>query len=313
MNSEPEGEQPWHSFESIERYESLFPLLPDFVAHYTIGGKRLPRIGLTSRLDLQFRRILLAALLAGRMQIGLSYAEKRYAKDALETRWLGLTERIDRLYSEGQKYLRQYLSYGKDQVRDPDDASQDSLSWQFFFRTMGSLDASKRLSELGYLCEVATILRSALEQFAFCARLLSLNASEDVKAIRPIHCLNHFKKFVPASGQLYGVLSKYTHFEFDHHTHFFTYSSKEINTIQRGAVLRAYATQLLFLTMACVGKYILVASSIQFKEVPKSVSEIQNFLTAVDSFSNEVCEILPLDEVLAKMDNLLQDILHERS
>lgn len=312
MNSEAEDEQPWHSFESIERYESLFPLLPDFVAHYTIGGKRLPRIGLSSRLDLQFRRVLLAALLAGRMQIGLSYAEKRYAKDARETRWLGLTERIDRLYGEGQKYLSQYLSLGKDQIRDADDASQDNLSWQFFFRTLGSLDASKRLSELGYLCEVATILRSALEQFAFCARLLSLKASEDVKAIRPIHCLNHFKKFVPASGQLYGVLSKYTHFEFDHHTHFFTYSSKEINTIQRGAVLRAYATQLLFLTMACVSKYILVASSAQFKEVPETVSQIQTFLTAVDSFSNEVCELLPLDEVLAKMDILLQDILHER-
>jgi len=91
VTSEGEGEQPWHSYEPIERYESLFPLLPDYVAQYTIGGKRLPRIGLSSKYDLGFRRPLLAALLAGRMQIGIDYAEKRYAKDSIESRWLGQT------------------------------------------------------------------------------------------------------------------------------------------------------------------------------------------------------------------------------
>jgi hypothetical protein len=106
-------------------------------------------------------------------------------------------------------------------------------------------------------------------------------------------------------------LSKYTHFEFDHHTHFFTYSSKEIQTIRRGAVLRAYATQLLFLTMACVSKYILVASPTQFKEVPRSVQDIGIFIERVYAFSDDVCRMLPLDEVLAKMDILLQGIVGE--
>jgi hypothetical protein len=307
VTSGDEGEQPWHSYEPIERYDSLFPLLPDYVAHYTIGGKRLPRIGLSSKLDLGFRKGLLGALLADRMQIGISYAEKRYAKDPIESRWLGLTDKIDQIYNEGQKYFGCYLSFGKDQIKSADDPTQDNLSWQFFFRTLGSLDAAKRLSELGYLCEVATILRSALEQFAFCSKLLSLEASEDVKSIRPIQCLNHFKKFVSGAGQLY----KYTHFEFDHHTHFFTYSSKEIQTIRRGAVLRAYATQLLFLTMACVGKYILVASPTQFKEVPRSVQDISMFIERVYVFSDDVCRMLPLDEVLAKMDIILQGIVGE--
>jgi hypothetical protein len=309
VTSEDEGEQPWHSYEPIERYESLFPLLPDYVAHYTIGGKRLPRIGLSNKYDLGFRKLLFAALLAGRMQIGISYAEKRYAKDSVESRWLGLTDKIDLIYNEGQKYLDWYLSFGKDQIKSAADPSQDDLSWQFFFRTIGSLEAAKRLSELGYLCEVATILRSALEQFAFCSRLLSLETSEDIKSIRPIQCLNHFKKYVPGAGQLYGLLSKYTHFEFDHHTHFFTCSSKAINTIRRGAILRAYATQLLFLTMACVSKYILVASPTQFKEVPKPVQDIGIFIEKVYVFSDDVCRMLPLDEVLAKMDILLQDII----
>jgi hypothetical protein len=308
VSSTSEGDQPWHSLEPVARYDSLFPLLPDFVAHYTIGGKRLPRIGLSSRIDLQFRNVLLAALLAGRMQIGISYAEKRYAKDPLETRWLGLTDRIDNIYKDGRKNFEKYLSFGRDQ----NDPSQDNLSWQFFFRTLGSLDAAKRLSELGYLCEVATILRSSLEQFAFCAKLLSTGPVADVTTIRPIQCLNHYKKFVPAAGQLYGLLSKYTHFEFDHHTHFFTHSPKEIQTLQRASVLRAYSTQLIFLTMACVSKYILVTTPVQFQKAPDSLRDIQVFINAVDTFSNEVCEMLALDELLAKMDMLLQDIVRPR-
>jgi hypothetical protein len=164
---------------------------------------------------------------------------------------------------------------------------------------------------LGYLCEVATILRSALEQFAFCSKLLELNESEDLKTVRPIQCLNHFKKFVPDSGKLYGLMSKYTHFEFDHHTHFFAYSPKGNQTIRQGAVLRAYATQLLFLTMACISKYILVASPAQFKDVPQSVSDIRIFIKNVVVFSDDVQSMLPLDEILAKMNILLQDIVRE--
>jgi hypothetical protein len=148
-----------------------------------------------------------------------------------------------------------------------------------------------------------------LEQFAFCSKILALDDSADIKAVRPIHCLNHFKTFVPSAGPLYGLLSKYTHFEFEHHTHFFAQSSKEIQTIQRGPVLRAYATQLLFLTMVCVSKYILVASPTYFSEVPKTVQDIRIFIENAYVFSDEICVMLPLDEVLAKMDILLQDIV----
>jgi hypothetical protein len=176
---------------------------------------------------------------------------------------------------------------------------------------MGSLDAAKRLAELGYLCEVANILRSALEQFAFCSKLTSLSGTEELKTIKPIHSLNHFKKYVPGAGQLYGLMSKYTHFEYDHHTHFFTHGPDKIQTIQKGPVLRAYATHLLFITMACVGKYILAASPTQFRNVPKPVQDIHIFIENVYKYSDDVCCMLPLDEVLANMDILLQDIVRK--
>jgi hypothetical protein len=57
MTSDKEGMQPWHSYEPMERYESLFPLLPDYVAHHTIGGRHLPSIGLSSKHHLGLRII----------------------------------------------------------------------------------------------------------------------------------------------------------------------------------------------------------------------------------------------------------------
>jgi len=247
---------PWHSDESIELYNSLFPNLPEFVAHYTVGLKRGDKVGLPDKHSLRLRRDILAALVADKLSIGAAYAKRRYTEERDQSRWLGLTDKIDVIYNEGRKYLGWYISFEESQIPAGDDSFR-GLSIQFFYRNLGSLDAAKRLAELGYLCEVANILRSALEQFAFCSKLSSLSGTEEFKAIRPIHSLNHFRKYVPAAGQLYGLMSKYTHFEYDHHTHFFTHGPDKIQTIQKGPVLRAYATHLLFITMACVGKYIL--------------------------------------------------------
>jgi hypothetical protein len=170
---EEDDATPWHSDERMERYNSLFPILPEFVAHYTVGLKR-----------------------GGTPDIGTEYAKRRYTEETDQSRWLGLTDRIDLIYEEARKYLSWYFSFQKDQI-DGDELSYRDLSSQFFYRNLGSLDAAKRLAELGYLCEVASVLRSALEQFAFWSRLSSLTGTEDPKAIRPIQCLNHFKKFVP--------------------------------------------------------------------------------------------------------------------
>jgi hypothetical protein len=299
---------PWHSHESIELYNSLFPILPEFVAHYTVGLERGDKVGLPDKHSLRLRRDILAALVADKLSIGTAYAKRRYTEERDQSRWLGLTDKINVIYDEGRRYFGWYISFERDQIPKGDDSFRD-LSIQFFYRSLGSLDAAKRLAELGYLCEVANILRSALEQFAFCSKLSSLSGAEDFKTIRPIHSLNHFKKYVPASGQLYGLMSKYTHFEYDHHTHFFTHAPDKIETIQKGPVLRAYATHLLFITMACVAKYILTASPTQFKDVPKSIRDIDIFIENVYKYSDDVCCMLPLDEVLANMDILLQDIV----
>jgi len=295
----------------MERYNSLFPLLPEFVAHYTVGLERGEKVGLANKHSLSVRRDILAALIAEKLGIGTAYAKRRYTHEIDQSRWLGLTDRIDLIYAEGRKYLGWYISFERDQIPENDSSFRDH-SIQFFYRNLGALDAAKRLAELGYLCEVANVLRSALEQFAYCSRLASLSGTEDFKAIRPIQSLNHFKKYVPAAGHLYGLMSKYTHFEYNHHTHFFSLGSNKIETIQRGPVLRAYATYLLFMTMACVGKYILAIAPAKFKDVPKSIKDINLFICTVDEYSNDVRRMLPLDEILANMDILLQSIVKKQ-
>ena len=116
---------------------------------------------------------------------------------------------------------------------------------------------------------------------------------------------------MPAAGQLYGLMSKYTHFEYDHHTHFFTHGPDTIETMQRGPILRAYSTHLLFITMVCVAKYILAAAPTQFSSIPKSIHDISIFIEDVYKYSDDVCRMLPLDAVLARMDILLQGIVKQ--
>jgi hypothetical protein len=196
---------PWNSDEPIEHYQSLFPILPDYVAHYTIGGKRFPRIGLPDKSSLRFTQDILSVLVADRLQISVPWARKRYVSDVTGWQWLGLTERIDTLFSAGRDRLGTYVAFGRN-FKKIEDSFQD-LSIQFFYRNLGALDAAKRLSELGYLCEVATILRMALEQFAFAGRLWSLPSHKKIESVRRTDSLHHLKSFVPASGRLYGLLS----------------------------------------------------------------------------------------------------------
>lgn len=301
--------KPWNSHEDMGRYNSLFPLLPDYTAHYTVGGEYSPRIGIPDRHSIHLAEKLLAVLIADRLQIETAYAEKKYVHDFTEIRWLGLTEKIDALYKEGRQGFGWYVSFGMDCPKR--EGSFQDLSMQFFYRNVGAFDASKRLSELGYLCEVATILRSALEQFALCANLWDLDGKEELPLITGKQSFNRFKQFVPAAGQLYGLLSKYTHFEYDHHTHFFAYSPSEILTVQRGPVLRAYATHLIFLTMVCVATYILKAAPQQFSPIPESVTKLNIFIKNVNDYSDQVCSILKLDSVLANFDILLQKFLEK--
>lgn len=304
MDSEDKG-TPWESYEDMGKYDSLFPLLPDFVAQFTVGGGQLPTVGIPDKDSLRLARDIKTALIANAFDIGLAYAQKRYAVDANKTRWMGLTDRIDQLFREGREGFSWYISFGMDAIKND---SLCELSIHFFYRNMASLDASKRLSELGYLCETATILRGALEQFALCALLWSAPNGTDIRKLSRKENFAILKRFVPAAGELYGVLSRYAHFEYEHHTHFFAVSPVQNLTLQKAPVLRAYATHLLFLTMSCVAIYVLKAAPSQLTAVPASILKLRDFVDRVDRYSDDVCKILTLDSVLANFDILLQKL-----
>lgn len=296
--------QPWHSNEDGQSYKSLFPLLPNYVVQRTVGIRNL-RVGLSKDVPDDLRSKILAALVSFRLGVELSYAEKRYVQPSVSSRWLGLTDRIDDIYEYGQSRLEKYAISLTQRAR----GNLQDLSAHFFYRNVGAFDASKRLSELGYLCEVATILRTALEQFALCARLWTAEESEKIKSIRALHSLNALKPYSPNAGKLYGALSKYTHFEYDNHTHFFAVSPEKNFTMRVDPILRAYATHLLFLTMACTSRYVLTIAPKQFDELPKEVLELKDFMSNIDRYSDDVCIMLPKDVVLAESDILLQHIL----
>lgn len=253
------------------------------------------------------KRKVLAAAIASKLGISLSYAEKRYVgtDDIRPTRELGLSHTIDNLFDRAHSQFCSYIDLLKENF-DDNTKTLDDFSNQFFYRSMAGLKAAKTLSDLGYLCEVAVILRSLVEQFAFAAKLRTLSLETDLEKVRPVQCLNYLKTIDGAAGKLYGLLSKYTHFEFDHHTHFFGLSPGAGFTIQKDSVLRAYSTHLIFLTMLSMAKYVLLVAPTQFDTIPKSVSQLKDFAREVLNYSKKVCDLFPSDKVLADFDSTIR-------
>jgi hypothetical protein len=170
---------------------------------------------------------------------------------------------------------------------------------------MVGLEAAKKLSDLGYLCEVAVILRSLLEQFAFAAKVRTLPFETSIEKVKAIECLNYLKSIERGAGRLYGLLSKYTHFEFDHHTHFFSRSPEAVFTIQKDSVLRAYSVHLIFLTMLSMGRYVCSVAPKQFRAIPSCISDLQEFDRRVAEYSKKVCDLFPSDKVLARFNDVV--------
>jgi len=285
--------RPWNSTESAESYRKWFPVFIDHPTFDLVGfGEEA--VGLSKYATLDLKRKILAAAIAHKLRISLTYAEKRYVRDEqiVQPRDLGLSRKIDRLFESGHSGLSSYVESLKDNFED-NSGTLDDLSNQFFYRNLAGLDAAKKLSDLGYLCEVAVILRSLLEQFAFAAKVRTLPVETDLEKVKPIECVNYLKSIERGVGKLYGLLSKYTHFEFDHHTHFFSRSPDAVFTIQKDAVLRAYSIHLIFLTMLSMSRYVGSVASIQFGVTPSCVSELTDFGRKVAEYSKQVCDLFP--------------------
>lgn len=289
-------DQPWHSNESSETYRKWFPVFPNCATFDTVGFEE-EGVGLPITASSDLKKKVLAAVIASRLRISLRHAEKEYLSDAkvYAPREAGLSRRIDRLFASGHDRFSAYIQCLLDNANSNEEYCSD-LSAQFFYRNIASLDAAKKLSELGYLCEVAVILRSMVEQFAFAAKLRTVPATADLKRVRPIACINYLKAMEPTVGPLYGLLSKYTHFEFDHHTHFFGRSQSAFFTIQKDSVLRGYSTHLIFLTMVTMARYMILVPSSQ--QQPQAVIEIPVFIDEVVQYSKEVCTLFRTDSIL---------------
>jgi hypothetical protein len=213
--------RPWNSAEPSDSYRKWFPVFPDYSA-FDIVGLDGEAIGLPKITTLGLKKKVLAAAIANKLGISLSYAEKRYVGESAISapRDLGLSREIDDLFDQGPSQFCSYIDALKENFVKESELLDD-LANQFFYRNIAGLDAAKKLSELGYLCEVAVILRSLIEQFAFAAKLRTLPVETELAKVKPVQCLNYLKSIEESAGRLYGLLSKYTHFEYDHHTHFF--------------------------------------------------------------------------------------------
>ena len=302
--------RPWNSQEPAEIYRKWFPVFVDHATFDQVGFED-EAIGLPASVTPDLKRKVLAAAIAHKLGISIGYAERRYVRDESisQPRSIGLSRRVDSLFSLGNSALSSYVDCLKENF-DYEAKTLDDLSNQFFYRNMVGLEAAKKLSDLGYLCEVAVILRSLLEQFAFAAKVRTLPFEIDLEKVKAIECLNYLKSIERSAGRLYGLLSKYTHFEFDHHTHFFSRSSEAVFTIQRDSVLRAYSIHLIFLTMLSMSRYVCAVAARQFSAIPNCISDLEAFDRKVVEYSEYVCNLLPSDKILARFNATISKAGH---
>ena len=90
----------------------------------------------------------------------------------------------------------------------------------FLLRLLSSFVAARRLINWGFFSEPLTILRSSLEQLAWCYAVGVNFDKKQLENPNPSKCIGIFKARFQSAGQLYGALSRFSHMDFEGQKHF---------------------------------------------------------------------------------------------
>jgi hypothetical protein len=88
------------------------------------------------------------------------------------------------------------------------------------FKFPETLDLARMLANRGLLLEVLPILRLCLEMISWSAVAFFLEDETVVRRLRAQSCISRIKPIYASAGQIYGHLSKFTHWEHAIHSHF---------------------------------------------------------------------------------------------
>jgi hypothetical protein len=107
-------------------------------------------------------------------------------------------------------------------------------------RLLSSFRAARYLINWGFFLEPLTILRSSLEQLAWCYAVGKKFNRLQFDNPQPSKCIPIFKGRYPAAGLLYGALSRFSHLEFEAQKHFVTGDSTTSGVMQQSTEFKFF-------------------------------------------------------------------------
>jgi hypothetical protein len=135
----------------------------------------------------------------------------------------------------------------------------------FMMRLLSSIKAARYLINWGFFSEPLTILRSCLEQLAWCYSVGVKLDENQLSRPQPSKCIASFRTRFPAAGNLYGTLSRFSHMEFEAQKHFVARSDRIAGVIQQSAEFK-------FFGMICYA-FILVSCQYVCRDIARFYKE----------------------------------------
>ncbi|WP_159998166.1 hypothetical protein [Roseomonas sp. 18066] len=201
-------------------------------------------VGVTRETPPELRRRILAALFS--YQAGLKSIDgtlRRYVDpqtyEVPPPRSLG--DAVSDYLADCRGILMQELK-----ALHPDDpGSFGRLAAEVTLYTLPStLDTARHLADQGRLLEAVPALWLALEMMAWAAAAFRITDPAMVKDLKATKCIGRLKPVFPAAGELYGLMSRYAHWEEAIHFGFLSVCEAGTGVLEASSQFRAIALAL---------------------------------------------------------------------
>jgi hypothetical protein len=251
----------------MDRLNSTVP--SDFFSRYvyryhdkqyqTYLGKNFVEVGIDYQYDRELLDNLSAAIIS--RYADMSYATAlKYRKGTRRDNGIPHFERLfDLVESTFLTTTEHFLTNERPDLSD--DHSLLVNAEVFLLRVPASLNAARYLINWGFFQEPLTLLRSTLEQLAWCYRVGTRFDTQQVDRPEPTKCISDLGTIFPAAGPLYGALTAFSHMQFEAQTHFLTSTNSNPGMMQRSIEFKFFG--LLFYA------FVLIATQYVCREFSK--------------------------------------------
>jgi len=233
------SQKDWMTQFRIQSFSDL-----DFVIGQNVGWP----IGMTRGSPPEFKRRILAAAVSYQLSLSsIDYTLKRHiASDQYETDDPSIGESIS-------TFIKDSVLIAKDELKKlhaPGDVDLGRFGAELtLFKVPHVIDLARMVSNRGLLLEVLPILRLCLEMTAWSAAVFSMKDEEKVKLQKAQASINSIKSTYETAGQIYGHLSKFSHWDFSVHVNFLSLSEDRIGITIASSLHRAMSLALCLLVL----------------------------------------------------------------